>query len=255
MTIALFDSHCHINAKEFDADRDALLLRAMSVGISGWLIPSVASDEWESLLAFCHTHTHTYAALGIHPWVIESASRESLDRIQTLIDHNPLSVKAIGETGLDRFKPHWGLQEQFFDAHFGLAEQAQLPLIIHSVKAHQSVLATMKRHPQVTGIVHAFSGSLQEADAFIQRGYKLGVGGVITYSRAQKTRQAIASVPLDCLVLETDAPAMPINGYQGKRNEPERLVDVFDALCELRCESREQVALQLRQSVADILFV
>lgn len=255
MTIELFDSHCHVNAKAFDADREALLARASSAGVCGWLIPSVSTDEWASLMAFCQTHAHCFAALGIHPWVVEAANLRSLDMILSYIHCNPSVIKAIGETGLDRFKPHWKLQEQFFEAQIQLAEHTQLPIIIHSVKAHQPVLAYLKRYPKVSGVVHAFSGSLQEADAFIQLGYKLGVGGVITYPRSQKTRNAIAKIPLDSMVLETDAPSMPVNGYQGMRNEPERLVDVFDALCELRSESREQVAIQLAQTIKATLSV
>jgi len=253
MLPSLFDSHCHLNATAFDDDRDALILRATERGVLGWLVPSVSSADWQLTLSLCQRHPHIYAAIGIHPWSVSAGELTALNRLQALIGQHTVKVKAIGETGLNRLKPRWDLQEQFFDAQLAIARENKLPVIIHSVKAHSDVLRHVKRYPGVTGVVHAFSGSLQEAMGFIDQGYKLGVGGVITYPRALKTHATFSQVPLSSLVLETDAPAMPVFGYQGRRNEPERLLDVFHALCRLRRESTQEVAAQLNGGVNALL--
>ena len=245
MQYRLFDSHCHVNAVEFDADRDALLHRAFDAGVSGWLIPSVSHSEWHPLLAFCKTKPQTYAALGIHPWFVQDADLRVLDGLPQLLSEWPDLFKAIGETGLDRLKPHWSQQVAFFEAHLAMARDCGLPIIVHSVKAHQEVLALVKRYPQVTGIIHGFSGSLQIAQDYVSTGYVIGVGAVITYERAQKTRKAISQLPLEALVIETDAPSMPVSGFQGERNRPEQLRIIFEQLCHIRSEAPQEIAQQL----------
>ncbi len=255
MHYRLFDSHCHLNAAEFDSDREPLLQSAMSVGVSAWLVPAVTVPEWIPLLEFCQTHGQMFAALGVHPWYVDTLPLQALDQLPDIAATWSDQFIAIGETGLDRLKPHWERQVQFFEAQLAVASTCKLPVIVHSVKAHPEVLATIKRFPSTTGIIHGFSGSLQEAQAFFAQGYRIGVGSVITYDRAQKTRKAVSLLPLEALVIETDAPAMPLSGYQGQRNRPEQLHVIFEQLCRLRNEPPQKIAQQLWENTQAALGI
>lgn len=152
---------------------------------------------------------------------------------------------AIGEVGLDRYRdePQFAKQERFLEAQLRLAKRYDLPVILHSRRTHDTLAMHLKRQdlPR-TGVVHGFAGSLQQAERFVQLGYKIGVGGTITYPRASKTRDVMARLPLEALLLETDAPDMPLNGFQGQPNRPEQAARVFDVLCELRPEPAEAIA-------------
>ena len=157
----------------------------------------------------------------------------------------PAKVVAVGEIGLDRYRddPQFAKQERFLQAQLTLAKRFDLPVILHSRRTHDTLAMHLKRHdlPR-TGVVHGFAGSLQQAERFVQLGYKIGVGGTITYPRAIKTRDVMARLPLEALLLETDAPDMPLNGFQGQPNRPEQAARVFDVLCELRPEPAEAIA-------------
>ncbi|EGG4172565.1 metal-dependent hydrolase, partial [Salmonella enterica] len=155
------------------------------------------------------------------------------------------NVVAVGEIGLDLYRddPQFARQERFLDAQLQLAKRYDLPVILHSRRTHDKLAMHLKRQdlPR-TGVVHGFAGSLQQAERFVRLGYKIGVGGTITYPRASKTRDVMARLPLDALLLETDAPDMPLKGFQGQPNRPEQAARVFDALCELRPEPAEVIA-------------
>ncbi len=178
-----------------------------------------------------------FAALGLHPIVIEQHSDDCLEQLQQALDKRPQKLVAVGEIGLDLYRddPQFDKQERLLEAQLKLAKRYELPVILHSRRTHDKLAMHLKRHalPR-TGVVHGFSGSVQQAERFVQLGYKIGVGGTITYPRASKTREVMAQLPLDSLLLETDAPDMPLNGFQGQPNRPEQVVRVFDVLCELR---------------------
>ncbi|STS88190.1 hydrolase TatD family [Klebsiella variicola] len=146
---------------------------------------------------------------------------------------------AVGEIGLDLYRddPQFDRQQALLEEQLRLAKRYDLPVILHSRRTHDKLAMLLKKHalPR-TGVVHGFAGSLQQAERFVQLGYKIGVGGTITYPRASKTREVMARLPLSALLLETDAPDMPLNGFQGQPNRPEQVARVFDALCELRAE-------------------
>ena len=153
-----------------------------------------------------------------------------------------------GEIGLDLFgdDPQFERQQWLLDEQLKLAKRYDLPVILHSRRTHDKLAMHLKRHDlPCTGVVHGFSGSLQQAERFVQLGYKIGVGGTITYPRASKTRDVIAKLPLASLLLETDAPDMPLNGFQGQANRPEQAARVFDVLCELRREPADEIAQAL----------
>ncbi|RID15075.1 metal-dependent hydrolase, partial [Escherichia coli] len=169
----------------------------------------------------------------------------SLDQLQQALERHPAKVVAVGEIGLDLFgdDPQFERQQWLLDEQLKLAKRYDLPVILHSRRTHDKLAMHLKRHDlPCTGVVHGFSGSLQQAERFVQLGYKIGVGGTITYPRASKTRDVIAKLPLASLLLETDAPDMPLNGFQGQPNRPEQAVRVFDVLCELRPEPEDEIA-------------
>lgn len=155
---------------------------------------------------------------------------------------------AVGEIGLDLYRddPQFDRQQALLEAQLRLAKRYDLPVILHSRRTHDKLAMLLKKHnlPRA-GVVHGFAGSLQQAERFVQLGYKIGVGGTITYPRASKTRDVMARLPLSSLLLETDAPDMPLNGFQGQPNRPEQAARVFDALCELRAEPAQEIEAAL----------
>ncbi|MBS6059195.1 MAG: TatD family hydrolase [Pantoea sp.] len=190
-------------------------------------------------------HPPLYAALGLHPIVIDQHSDASLEQLERHLRQRPEKLVAIGEIGLDLYMedPRFDRQQHFLDAQLRLARDYDLPVILHSRRTHDKLAMHLRRiDVPRRGVVHGFAGSLQQAQAFIAAGYAIGVGGTITYPRASKTRQTIARLPLSSLLLETDAPDMPLNGFQGEPNRPERVRNVWQTLCELREEPPEEIA-------------
>ena len=196
------------------------------------------------VLALAAQHEALYAALGMHPIVIEQHADEGLAQLERCLSLRPPKLVAVGEIGLDLYRddPQFDRQQALLEEQLRLAKRYDLPVILHSRRTHDKLAMLLKKHalPR-TGVVHGFAGSLQQAERFVQLGYKIGVGGTITYPRASKTREVMARLPLSALLLETDAPDMPLNGFQGQPNRPEQVARVFDALCELRAESAPMI--------------
>lgn len=255
----LFDTHCHLDLPELAADLAAHLAAAKSAGVSRMLVPAVEAARWQALLALVQQpHAMTLElALGIHPWWAESATQAQLDELAKLL-HAKTSVCAVGEIGLDfalvkaddaatKISHQW--QQTLFSAQLTLAANAGKPVVLHHRKSQPALLAELKRQQfSQGGILHAFSGSQAQAHAFLDLGFKLGIGGTISYERAQKTRDTVKKLPLSALVLETDAPAMPLAGFQGQMNTPAQLALVFQQLCALRAEPPEALADALWQN-------
>ncbi len=195
--------------------------------------------------ALAEKYQPLYAALGLHPGMLEKHSDVSLDQLQQALEGVRRRWWRWGRSvwiplGDD---PQFERQQWLLDEQLKLAKRCNLPVILHSRRTHDKLAMHLKRHDlPCTGVVHGFSGSLQQAERFVQLGYKIGVGGTITYPRASKTRDVIAKLPLASLLLETDAPDMPLNGFQGQPNRPEQAVRVFDVLCELRPEPEDEIA-------------
>ncbi len=248
-----FDSHCHFDFAEFDADRLPLWRRANALGVSGLLVPGTEPAQWSAAQALSHELPGCYYALGIHPWWISKIATDPLAlqfyayQMSLLVDEDKAGNQprciAIGEAGLDKnIDSPIEQQLDLLDWHIDLANQFHLPLIVHSVKTHNELIAHCKKHPPLNGgVVHAFSGSYETAMQLIDLGFYLGVGGTISYERAQKTRATFARVPLEWVLLETDAPDMPLCGEQGQRNSPENLPRIAQLLAELRSETLETI--------------
>ena len=244
----LYDSHCHFDADVFAPSRDAVWRDCQQVGIRQLLIPGTNPQQWRHATRLANVYEGIVMAAGLHPWWLASSSLPSVDEWQQYLQL-PCCV-AIGECGLDALiDVPMDQQRQVFVQHLQMAVELSMPLIVHVRACHNETLALLKEYaPASGGVIHGFTGSYELAMQYWRMGFYLGIGGSITYTRAQKTRAMAASVPLEALLLETDAPDMPLAGFQGQANSPLRLLDVAHQLAELRSESLAKVALQTTQN-------
>ncbi len=206
------DTHCHLDAAEFDADRDAVVARARAAGVMQIVLPAVARANFDGVRRLAHTHGFVYA-LGIHPLCVEQATEDDLPALRNaLAEHrDDARLVAVGEIGLDHFVP--GLdrarQARFYGAQLALAREFDLPVLLHVRKSADTLLKHLRLTPVRGGIAHAFNGSEQQARAFVALGFKLGFGGTLTFERALQIRRLAQQLPLEAIVLETDAPDIP----------------------------------------------
>ena len=240
----LTDTHCHLDVAAFDADREEVLASARRAGVVGIVIPAIHSQGWEGLLRLCATtrDVDLYPALGLHPVFLEQHRQGDVRELEALLSVE--SPVAIGEIGLDYFVEALdrAAQQALFEAQLSIAAVIGLPVLLHVRKAHDHALATLRRIRVCGGIAHAFSGSLQQAQQYIDLGFKLGFGGMLTYERSRKLRALARELPLESIVLETDAPDLTVAAHRGERNSPEYLPDCLYALAQARDEDPDQVA-------------
>lgn len=245
----LIDSHCHFDFDAFAADRQAVWQRCRAAGVRQLIIPGVSVSQWRELFTLLEDNPAWYGAVGVHPWWVGELQfgEEGLYRLLLEWGGRERCV-AVGECGLDR-ATHVPLERQqaILRVHLAAAAELGLPLILHVHRHHAELLAMLKEFSLPRGgVVHAFSGSAEIAREYWKRGFYLGIGGTITYPRAAKTRRTVAGAPLESLLLESDAPDMPLNGRQGKRNSPEYLPETLAELARLRDMPVEDVAVQAR---------
>ena len=247
----MIDSHCHLDFAAFDHDREQVIQRAASLGVNQILVPGTQAKRWQKQRAICQQFDNLKFALGLHPYFLTEFNREDLDTLEVSLKHCREHVTAVGEIGLDfAIDIDRALQEDVFIQQLSIAKQARLPVILHHRKSHNDLIRILKSTQfHFGGVIHAFSGSYQQGKAYVDMGFKLGVGGTITYPRAVKTIDAIKRLPLESLLLETDAPDMPMSGRQGERNSPEYLPDVLEALSRIRKENKRQL-----EAVTDLNF-
>lgn len=240
----MIDSHCHLDFSCFDLDRREVLNACQLNNIHTILIPGTQASAWNKQISLCQHAPQLKFSLGLHPYFLDDFQTQHLSLLSDLLTAYRGQVAAVGEIGLDfAIKVDRKLQQEVLEQQLDLARTLNLPVILHHRHSHNELLRTLINSPiSRGGVVHAFSGSIQEAQRYIDLGFKLGVGGTITYPRAVKTRDTIRQVPLSSLLLETDAPDMPLMGKQGQRNSPENLPLVLQALQSLRDEPNEQVA-------------
>lgn len=262
------DSHCHLDFSEFTHSEGSLLQllkQCHNNRIHNIIVPSVSPDNWQTVLnlpsLYPQKKLNIHPCLGIHPWYLfhenTALNQDSLIDLAQLCDNNQERICAIGETGIDtkiaEQYDNLAQQREFFAFHLELANTLSKPVIIHHRKSHQHIIPLLKQFkPKKQGVIHAFSGSYQEAKQYIDLGFKLGIGGTITYPRAKKTIETVKKLPLESILLETDAPSMPLNGYQGENNSPVRVLEVFKALCVLRKESNEHIAKAIEYNVSEL---
>lgn len=236
----MLDTHVHLDFVEFDSDRDQVIQRMHHAGIDNLIIPGVSPLHWEKQLAIAEQY-QCYFALGIHPWFCP----EDVDKAISALTFQVSQLRecprfvAIGECGLDKlYADNWSKQLAFFDAQLTLANELNLPVIVHAVKAHQEVLSHLKRHKLPKGgVIHAFSGSPDIAAEYIKLGFKLGIGGLVMNPNAKKLLKTVSELPLDSFLLETDSPAMTPQNVTEKRNQPANAVLFIDKIATLQKKS------------------
>ncbi|MEA9738101.1 TatD family hydrolase [Xanthomonas campestris pv. raphani] len=240
----LIDSHCHLDASEFDTDRAAVIARAQAAGVMQQVVPAITAASWPGLREACALAPGLHPAYGLHPIFLDQHRPEHLELLAEWIARE--RPCAIGECGLDFFLDGLDAQTQrhYFDGQLQLAKRFDLPLIVHARRAVEEVIARIKAVGGIRGVVHSFGGSPEQAQQLWKLDFMIGLGGPVTYPRANRLRGLAAQMPLQHLLLETDAPDQPDAGIRGQRNEPARLRTVLDCIAQLRGEPAEAIAAQ-----------
>lgn len=230
----LIDTHCHLDAAEFDADRLSVIQAARAGGVGGFLVPAVGASNFDAVAALSAAHPDVVYAVGIHPMYVGQAREPDLDILRERLAGG--GAVAVGEIGLDGFVQDGSmpLQLRYFEAQLRLAKAFELPVILHVRRAQDDVLKLLRRVRPPGGIAHAFNGSVQQAEAFIKLGFRLGFGGAMTYAGSRRIRQLAAELPMSAIVLETDAPDIPPSWGAGLRNDPANLPRFAEVLVGLR---------------------
>ena len=248
------DTHCHLDASEFGGTQDDLVRNAAAADVGGIVVPSVARANFAIVRELCDRFPACAPAYGIHPMYTDDALPEDISEVHAYLSNQ--QPVAVGEIGLDFFIDHYDRvrQEYFFTEQLKLAGELGLPVLLHIRRAQDTILKHLRQHKVCGGIAHAFNGSRQQADEFIKLGFKLGFGGAMTYSRATRLRELAATLPLDSIVLETDAPDIPPD-FLGRRepNKPEYLPRIAKTLAELRGMQLEDIAQATTENVFAVL--
>jgi TatD DNase family protein len=240
----LIDTHCHLDVADFDPDRARVLASAREQGVSDIVVPAIDRAGWPGLLGLCAGDAGLHPALGLHPVYMERHGVGDVDALaRALVEHCPL---AVGEIGLD-FHMATGddartRQRELCAAQLALAADAGLPVLLHVRKAHDAMLALLRGAGLRGGIAHAFNGSLEQAHKYLELGFRLGFGGMLTFERSSRLRRLAAELPLEAIVLETDAPDLTVASHRYQRNSPEYLPEVLAALAEIRTADPAELA-------------
>jgi TatD DNase family protein len=249
----LFDTHCHIDAAAFDEDRNQVLERCAQAGVSQIVVPGIRASGWDRLQEICDQHAVLSPSYGLHPVYLQHHGAKDVDALAARIERQ--RPVAVGEIGLDFYLPELNREQQqiLFEAQLNIAADAALPVLLHARKSHDAVLSSLRKIAVCGGICHAFNGSLQQAHQYLDLGFKLGFGGMLTFERSHKLHRLVQQLPLDAIVLETDAPDMTGARHHGQRNSPEYLPEVLQALANLREESSSLIATQTTANAQAVL--
>ncbi|MBM7071672.1 TatD family hydrolase [Shewanella sp. 202IG2-18] len=254
----MIDSHAHIDFADFDGDRDAIFEQMQLSGISNVLIPGVSSAHWQKQLSIAKKYQSLFA-LGVHPWYVTETFENDIVELKKLINQhleNDFMV-AIGECGLDKIKSaNWVQQISAFEAQLQLAEEYQMPMIVHSVRAHGEVLTLLEKYKLPKGgIIHGFYGSVEVAKQYLKLGFKLGIGGLILNSDANKLHKAVQSLPISSFVVETDSPSMLPKNSDQSRNTPLLINKIVTKIAVLHAKPAVLVGEQLRSSFFQVVDI
>jgi len=247
------DTHCHLDAAEFDPDRDAIYDAAVAGGVGIQIIPAVSRDNFAAVSDTCERYPGCLPAWGLHPMLLDVHRPEHLAELRAQIETKP--PVAIGEIGLDLFVKEldYGTQEFFYVEQLKIAKEYDLPVLLHCRKANDELLKHLRRIKVRGGIAHAFNGSPQQAEEFLKLGFKLGFGGAFTWPRANNLRRLAVNLPLEAIVLETDSPDIPPVWIGRGRNSPAELPHIAQTLAELRGIDLETVARATTRNARELL--
>jgi len=248
----LIDSHCHLDDARFDQDRDIILTRAVNHGVDSYIVPAISRSRWPKLQNLAAIHHTIYPAYGLHPWFFLQHNDDDLDLLPLFLEQ----AVAVGECGLDGGRAKSGKQQDeqlyWFRAQLDLALAMHLPVIIHAYKAVDEVCRELRRRPALTGVIHGFSGSAQQATTVITQGFYLGIGSSITYPQNKRLQSIVSEMPLERLLIESDAPDQPPYTRRGQRNEPAFLLEIVQQLATLRAADTASIADQCNRNAREL---
>jgi TatD DNase family protein len=250
----MIDAHCHLDFEAFDDDREAVIERASAAGIEHIVIPGVKSEHWNRIAELCE-QPNLHACYGLHPYHVNQ--HKNIDLLKLDQQLSTQDCVALGECGLDyrEGQAEKPLQLKFFTAQLGIAQEHNKPVVIHSVHATEDVIQLLKKYPELTGMIHSYSGSIEQARQLIDMGFYISLGGSITYPQATKARKVAAAIKLDGLLLETDSPDQPDAAHKNQRNEPAFLSNVLACLAEIRTESATEIARQTTMNAQSLFGI
>ena len=251
----IIDSHCHLDFDAFNSDRNAVIERARNQGIKHIIIAGVKRTSWDLIRTICDNDKQIHACYGLHPYLAGEHSDEDIIQLRLWLENN--NSIAVGECGLD-FRNNQAdkkLQLKFFNAQLDMALDLAKPVVIHSVRATEDVIRSIKKHVGLRGMIHSYSGSHAQAMQLIDLGFYISFGGAITYDNARKLRDTASRIPLDSILLETDAPDQPDAEHFNQRNEPAYLVNVLQCLSELRDEPINEIAAQTTNNAQELFGI
>ncbi len=244
----LIDSHCHLDDDRFDQDRDQVLARARAAGINQIIVPATTAIRWQKIQRVCEDHDGLYAAYGLHPMFMPEHKDGDILALEHWLDQHP--AIALGECGLDFFVSHSDEKEQIelFRTQLGIALNHRLPVIIHARNALDKVIHEIRSSSLRRGVIHSFSGSLQQAQQLADLGFKLGIAATVGFERAKKLRRVVSEVEIEALLIETDAPDQPGTHHRGQRNEPAFMLDHLTVMAGLRNMPEHELSTIMNQN-------
>ncbi|WMJ82467.1 TatD family hydrolase [Clostridium sp. MB40-C1] len=252
----IFDSHAHYDDESFNEDRENVIKKLMENGIVGVLNCGASAEGMRDSVKLAEKYDIFYAAVGIHPENAYEFTDEVIDEIKELVKRD--KVKAIGEIGLDYYwkeNPPKEVQKKVFRKQMEIAKEINLPVVIHDREAHKDTLEIMKEFPEVKGVVHCFSGSVEFARECLKLGYYIGFTGVVTFKNARKILEVAEEVPLDRILVETDCPYMAPVPYRGKRNRSEYIEYIMEKIAEVKKISIEEIQYITIKNVKNMLSI
>lgn len=248
----LIDSHVHTDDDRLETDRSAVLKAARDANIVAQVVPAISRRLWPRVQSMCANQPDLFACYGLHPCFFDEHQPDDLDELAAWLGRE--RPVAVGECGLDYQMAGGGKaqQQHLFSAQLALAREFDLPIVIHARKAVEDVIRMIRSSGHYRGMIHSYNGSIQQANRLMDLGYKLSFGGAVTYDRASRLREMVVQLPLDALLLETDAPDQPVAAHAGQRNEPACLVDVWHCISALRQEDERTIAEATTRNAIDL---
>ena len=248
----LIDSHCHLDDDRLDDLRDDVMAEAAALGVTRMIVPATTANRWEKVKQLCDRDASLHPAYGLHPMFIEQHQAAHLRELDEWLERE--RPVAVGECGLDFFTSRvdekW--QKQLFQEQLQLADNHRLPVIVHVRKAMDEVISLLRRQARHGGVVHSFSGSEQQARQLYDLGFKLGIAATVGFERARKLRAVVAAMPLDALLLESDAPDQPGGAHRGQLNRPAYIVEHLQTMADLRQLEVEDLAAALTRNTESL---
>jgi len=251
----LIDAHCHLDFEAFDSDRAKALWRARKNNIRHIIVPGTERKYWLRVRKLCETDDYLHACYGLHPYWVAQHTSADVDALAAYIEK--YSPVAVGECGLDFRKDQADKKSQlfFFEAQLELAQHFDLPVVIHAVNATETVLQSIRKHKDLKGMIHSYSGSTEQAKQLVDAGFYISIGGTVTYKDARKIKAVVTEIPLTSLLVETDAPDQSAENHKDIRNEPAFLIDTVTAIAELKQQPISAIATQTSKNTKTLFDI